>query len=75
MELLVKINKYRAVENDISRIMKYLKSQSCVSKLNLISDDFKTVKKISDKNTVNAIHYTTSKALTKFLEKENESIF
>ena len=62
-------------ESDISKIMKYLKSQRCVNKFNLISDDLKTINKISDKQTINAIHQTTSKALTSFLENENESIF
>jgi len=75
MELLVKINKTHSFNDDISRILKYLNTQSCVSKLDLISDDLKTIKRVSDKTTVKAIHNTTSKALADFLEKENEAIF
>jgi hypothetical protein len=34
-----------------------------------------TIRNITDKETVDAIHHTTSKALNDFLNKETESIF
>ncbi len=74
MELIVKI-KDNSKETEVSRIVKYLKTQKCVRKFDMVSDDLSTVKNISDKETVNAIHMTSSKALTDFLSKETESIF
>jgi len=74
MELIVKI-KNNSGESEISRIMRYLKLQKCVRKFDLVSNDLNTIKTISDKETVNAIHVTTSKALNDFLNKETESIF
>jgi len=74
MELIVKI-KNNSVESEISKIMRYLKLQKCVRKLDLVSNDMNTIKAISDKETVNAIHTTSSKALNDFLSKETESIF
>jgi len=74
MELIVKI-KNNSGESEISRVIKYLKSQKCVRKFDLVSDDLNTIKNISDKETVNAIHRTTSKSLTDFLSKETEPIF
>ena len=74
MELIVKI-KNNSEESEISRIMRYLKLQKCVRKFDLVSNDMNTIKTISDKETVNAIHATTSKALNAFLDKEKEPIF
>jgi hypothetical protein len=74
MELIVKI-KNNSGESEISRIIKYLRSQKCVRKFDMVSDDLSTIKNISDKETVDAIHSTTSRALTDFLSKETESIF
>jgi hypothetical protein len=74
MELIVKI-KNKTVDSEISKITKYLKSQKCVRKFDIVTDDMSTIKNISDKETVDAIHHTTSKALNDFLNKETESIF
>ena len=74
MELIIKI-KNNSGESEISRVIKYLRSQKCVRKFNLVSDDLNTIKNISDKETVNAIHLTSSKALADFLSKETEPIF
>ncbi len=74
MELIVKI-KNNSGESEILRIMRYLKLQKCVRKFDLVSNDLNTIKTISDKETVSAIHVTTSKALNDFLSKETESIF
>ncbi len=74
MELIVKIKK-DTLDTDISKIMRYLKTQKCVRKFDLVTDDINTIKSISDKETVEAIHQTTSKALTDFLNKETETIF
>ena len=74
MELIIKL-KNNSGESEISKIIKYLKSQKCVRKFDVLSDDLSTIKSISDKETVNAIHRTTSKALTDFLSKETEPIF
>jgi hypothetical protein len=52
-----------------------IRSQKCVRKTDLVTDDLSTIKNISDKETVNAIHLTSSKALTDFLKNETEPIF
>jgi len=74
MELIVKI-KNNSGESEVSRVIKYLRSQKCVRKFDLVTDDLKTIKSISDKETIDAIHNTTSLALADFLKKETESIF
>jgi hypothetical protein len=74
MELIIKI-KNNSDESEISRVIKYLRSQKCVRKFDMVSDDMSTIQNISDKETVNAIHCTTSKTLTDFLSKETEAIF
>jgi len=74
MELIVKIQN-NSVESEILKLIKYLRSQKCVRKFDIITDDMSTIKNISDKETVNAIHLTSSKALADFLSKETESIF
>lgn len=74
MELIIKL-KNNSGESEISRIIRYLKSQKCVRKFDVVSDDLNIIKNISDKETVDAIHRTTSKALTDFLSKETEPIF
>ena len=74
MELIVKIKK-NTLDTDISKIIRYLKTQKCVRKFDLVTDDIQTIKSITDKETIQAIHKTTSKALTEFLNKETETIF
>jgi len=74
MELIVKI-KDKTVASEISKITRYLKSQKCVRKCDLISDDMNIIESISDNETIEAIHNTTSNALSDFLKKETESIF
>ena len=72
MELIIKNN---SNENDVLRVVKYLKSQKCIRKFDLISNDLNTVKTIFDKETVNAINSTSTMALIDFLQSENEPIF
>lgn len=74
MDLLVKI-KENSLESDIINLIRYLKTQNCVKKFDVRSDDLNTIKSISDKETINAMHLTSSKALAKFLENEKEPIF
>ena len=74
MDLLIKI-KENSLESDIISLISYLKSHSCVKKFDVRADDLTTIKSISDKETINAMHLTSSKALAKFLENEKESIF
>ena len=74
MELIIKLQN-NSKENDISRIVRYLKAQKCVRKFDLVSNELNTVKTIFDKETVDAINFTSTKALTDFLKNETESIF
>ncbi len=74
MDLLIKI-KENSLESDIISLISYLKSQRCVKKFDVRADDLNSIKSISDKETINAMHLTSSKALAKFLENEKESIF
>ena len=74
MDLLLKINE-NSLESEIINLINYLKTQKCVKKFDVRADDLSTIKSISDKETINAMHLTTSKALAKFLENEKESIF
>jgi len=74
MELIVKIQN-NSVESEILKLIRYLKAQKCVRKFEIVTDDLNTIKNISDKETINAIHLTSSKALADFLRKETESIF
>jgi hypothetical protein len=74
MELIVKISN-NTEESEISKVIKYLKSKKFVRKFDILTDDLSEVKNLSDKETVSAIHCTTSKALANFLSKETESIF
>lgn len=74
MDLLIKI-KENSLEKDITGLISYLKSQSCVKKFDVRADDLNTINSISDKETLNAMHLTSSKALSKFSETEKESIF
>lgn len=52
-----------------------LKSNKCVKKFDVRVENLSKIKKISDKETVNSLHLTSSTALLTFLENENESIF
>ena len=61
MELIVKIKK-NTLDTDIVKIIRYLKSQKCVRKFDIVTDDVSTIKDISDMETVKAIHKTTSEA-------------
>ncbi|MEI8202561.1 MAG: hypothetical protein WCH34_06085 [Bacteroidota bacterium] len=74
MDLLIKI-KENSLESDIISLINYLKSQNCVKKFDVRADDLNSIKSISDKETINAMHLTSSKALANFLENEKESIF
>ena len=74
MDLLVKI-KETSLESDIMGLISYLKAQKCVKKFDVRADDLNTINSIVDKGTLNAMHLTSSKALTTFLENEKESIF
>ena len=74
MEILVKISN-NSRESEISRITKYLRTLKFVKKFDIFSDDFRTIKNISDKETVGAIHKTSSKSLAAFLKNETEPIF
>ena len=74
MDLLIKI-KENSLESDIISLISYLKSQRCVKKFDVRADDLNSINSISDKETINAMHLTSSKALAKFLENEKESIF
>ncbi len=74
MDLLVKI-KENSLESDIIGLISYLKSQRCVKKFDVRADNLNTINSISDKETLNAMHLTSSKALSTFLENEKESIF
>ncbi len=74
MDLLVKI-KENSLESDITHLISYLKTQKCVKKFDMRADNLHTIKSISDKETIKAMHLTSSKALSKFLENEIESIF
>ena len=61
MELIVK-RKKNTLDTDIVKIIRYLKSQKCVRKFDIVTDDVSTIKDISDMETVKAIHKTTSEA-------------
>lgn len=74
MDLLVRI-KENSEAKEITNLISFLKAQKCVKKFDVMEDDLKTIKSISDKETIKAIHLTSSKALAKFLENENEPIF
>jgi hypothetical protein len=74
MKLIIKI-KNNPDESEISRIIKYLKSQKCVRKIDLVIDDLNSIKNIFDKETVNSIHCTASMALSNLPCRETESIF
>jgi hypothetical protein len=74
MDLIVKI-KENYLENDIVNLLAYLKSNKCVKKFDVRVENLRKIKKISDKETVNSLHLTSSKALSTFLENEKESIF
>lgn len=74
MDVLVKF-KANSPETDINGLLSYLKTNRSVQKFDVRSDDMQLIEKISDKETINALLLTSSKALTSFLENENESIF
>ena len=74
MDVLVKF-KENSVESDITSLLTYLKTNRSVQKFDVRTDDLQTIKRISDKETINAMHLTSSKALATFLENENEAIF
>ena len=74
MDLLVKI-KENSKESEVTSLISYLKTQKCVKKFDVRADDLNTIKSISDKETIKAMHLTSSIALSKFLENEKEAIF
>lgn len=74
MDLLIKI-KENSLEREIINLIRYLKKQSCVKKLDVRSDDLIQIQSISDKETISTLHITSSNALADFLENEKDPIF
>ncbi|MDD3687887.1 MAG: hypothetical protein PHE56_14140 [Bacteroidales bacterium] len=56
-------------------LVAYLKANKCVKKFDVRVNNLRKIKNISDKETVDSLHLTTSTALSDFLKNENESIF
>jgi hypothetical protein len=74
MDLIVKI-KENSLETDIMSLVAYLKTNKCVKKFDVRVNNLRKIKNISDKETVDSLHLTSSTALSDFLKNENESIF
>jgi len=74
MELLIKI-KDNTLDSEIVKLISYLKNQNCVKKFDMRTNNFKKILNITDKETLNAMHYTSSQTIATFLENEKDSIF
>jgi hypothetical protein len=74
MDLLIKI-KENTLESDIKNLIVYLKSKNFIKKFQINTNEKNDINRISDKETIEGIHITSTKALNEFLANENESIF